>query len=91
MASMGETADRKSGRVQKWRESGTLSVRNAANAERRNAWMPFDTLRVPLGAARWGDGGLSHERYGSRSTERAGELGEDRQVGVQPNPPDSQR
>ena len=30
--------------------------------------------------------GLRRERYGSRSTERAGELGEDRQVGVKPNP-----
>jgi len=27
-----------------------------------------------------------HEPDGSRPTERAGELGEDRQVGVQPNP-----
>ena len=32
------------------------------------------------------DGALRGERYGSRSTERAGELGEDRQVGVKPNP-----
>ena len=30
--------------------------------------------------------GLRRERHGSRSTERAGELGEDRQIGVQPNP-----
>jgi hypothetical protein len=29
---------------------------------------------------------LSRERHGARSGERAGELGKDRQVGVQPNP-----
>jgi hypothetical protein len=37
---------------------------------------------------------LGREGYGSRSVERAGELGEDRQDGVQPNPvqsPDAQR
>jgi hypothetical protein len=32
------------------------------------------------------NGALRGEGYGSRSTERAGELGEDRQIGVQPNP-----
>jgi hypothetical protein len=35
--------------------------------------------------------GLRREGNGSRSTERVGELGEDRQVGVQPNPLDSRR
>ena len=30
--------------------------------------------------------GLRRERHGSRSTERAAELGEDRRIGVQPNP-----
>ena len=40
------------------------------------------------------DGALRGEGCGSRPAERAGELGEDRQVGVQPDtiqPPDAQR
>ena len=31
---------------------------------------------------------LRRERHGPRSAERAGELGEDRQVGMEPNPLD---
>jgi hypothetical protein len=33
--------------------------------------------------------GLRREGYGSRSAEPAGELGEDRQIGVQPDPVES--
>jgi hypothetical protein len=71
------------------------SIRRRANRAQERLTATLEQSRIATArdkrtnqrrAARDSSEGLGRERRGSRSTERAGELGEDRQIGVQPNP-----
>jgi hypothetical protein len=79
------------------------SIRRRANRAQERLTATLEQSRIATArdkrtnqrrAARDSSEGLGRERRGSRSTERAGELGEDRQIGVRPNPiqaPDTER
>jgi hypothetical protein len=79
------------------------SIRRRANRAQERLTATLEQSRIATArdkrtnqrrAARDSSEGLERERRGSRSTERAGELGEDRRMGVRPNPiqaPDTER